>query len=99
MFPDDGHAHVWRAAGYQSQTLVDKADEHAAIVACKIERCVYFKANTQFWKRYVDDTFVIIRQDNLSAFHQLLNTTLPRNQLHDGDSYRKQITFPGCTCA
>ncbi len=26
QFRDDGHAHVWRAARYQSQTLVDKAD-------------------------------------------------------------------------
>ncbi len=31
----------------------------------------------KFWKRFVDDTFVVIKQDKLSAFHQLRNTTLP----------------------
>ncbi len=44
MFRDDGHAHVWRAAGYQLQTLVDKVDEHAAILAYQIELCLCFKA-------------------------------------------------------
>ncbi len=49
----------------------------AEAVLQRLERVVFAVISPTFWKRYVDDTFVIIKQDNLSAFHQLLNTTLP----------------------
>ncbi len=39
---------------------------------------VVFAVNSpKLWKRYADDKFVVIKQDNLSAFHQLLSTMLP----------------------
>ncbi len=43
----------------------------------RLERVVFAVISPKFWKRYVDDTFVIIKQDNPSTFHQLLGTTLP----------------------
>ncbi len=42
-----------------------------------LERVAYAAISPKFWKRYVDDTFVVIKQDKLSTFHQLLNTALP----------------------
>ncbi len=49
----------------------------AGAVLQRLERVVFAVISPKFWKRYVDDTLVIIKQDNLSAFHQLLNRTLP----------------------
>ncbi len=48
------------------------------MVLQKPERDVFAVISLKFWKRYVDDTFVVIKQDNLSAFHHLLKTTLPK---------------------
>ncbi len=49
----------------------------AEAVLQRLERVVFAVISPKFWKSYVDDTFEIIKQDNLSAFHKLLNTTLP----------------------
>ncbi len=49
----------------------------AEAVLQRFERVAFAVISPKFWKLYVDDTFVIIEQDNFSAFHQLLNTTLP----------------------
>ncbi len=58
----------------------------------RLEREVFAVISTKFRKRYVDDTFVIIKKDNLSAFHQLLNTK------QDGISFTMETedTFLGC---
>ncbi len=49
----------------------------AEVVLQRLEKVVFAVISPKFWKRYVADTFVIIKQDNLLAFHQLLTTTLP----------------------
>ncbi len=49
----------------------------AEVVLQRLEKLVFAVIFPKFCKLYVDDTFVIIKQDNLSAFHQRLNTTLP----------------------
>ncbi len=49
----------------------------AEVVLQRLEKLVFAVISPKFCKLYVDDTFVIIKQDNLSAFHQRLNTTLP----------------------
>ncbi len=41
-----------------------------------LERAVFVVISPKFWKCSVDDTFVIIKQGDFSAFHHLLNTTL-----------------------
>ncbi len=43
----------------------------------RLERAVFAAIFPKLWKRYANNTFVIINQDNLSAFHQLLNPRLP----------------------
>lgn len=32
---------------------------------------------TKIWKRYVDDSFIIIKKDSATAFHGILNSTDP----------------------
>ncbi len=49
----------------------------AEAVVQRLKRAVFAVISPKLWKRYVDDTSVIIKQDNLSAFHRFLNTTLP----------------------
>ncbi len=56
------------------------------------KQCYKGSKGPKFWKRYIHDTSLIIKQDNLFAFQQLLNTTLSaisftmeataENQLH-----------------
>ncbi len=48
----------------------------AEAVLQRLERAVFAVISPKFWKRSVDDIFVVIKQDNLSAFHQLLSTML-----------------------
>ncbi len=40
-------------------------------------RLVFAVIAPKFWKSYADDTFFIIKKDQVPSFHQLLNTTLP----------------------
>ncbi len=42
----------------------------------RLEIVVFAINSPKFWKRYLDDTFVIIKKDNLPVFQQLLKTTL-----------------------
>ncbi len=48
----------------------------AEAVLQRLERKVFADISPKFWKRYVDDTFVTIQENQLPAFHQLLNTAL-----------------------
>ncbi len=50
----------------------------AEAILRKLERMVFAVITPKFWIRCVGDTFVIIKEDQVSAFHHLLNNTLPR---------------------
>ncbi len=49
----------------------------AEAVLQRLEGLVFAVIAPKFWKRNVDDTFFIIKKDQVKSFHQLLNTTLP----------------------
>ncbi len=49
----------------------------AEAVLQKPERKVFADISPKFWKFHVDETFVIIQENQLPAFHQLLITTPP----------------------
>ncbi len=49
----------------------------AESVLQRLEKLVFAVIAPQFWKKYVDDTFVIIKKDLVPSFHQLRNSTLP----------------------
>ncbi len=49
----------------------------AEAVLQRLEAIVFQTFTPKLWKRYVDDTFVIIDTDKLSDFHIALNNALP----------------------
>ncbi len=49
----------------------------AEAVFYRLEAIVFQAFTPKLWKRYVDDTFVIIDTDKLSDFHIALNNALP----------------------
>ncbi len=49
----------------------------AEAVLQRLESIVFQTFTPKLWKRYVDDTFVIIDKDKLFNFHIALNNALP----------------------
>ncbi len=49
----------------------------AEAVLQRLKRLVFAVITPEFWRRHVDDTFSVIKKDQVSSFHQLLSTTLP----------------------
>ncbi len=49
----------------------------AEAVLQRLEAKVFQTFTQKLWKRYVDDTFVILDTDKLSGFHVALNNALP----------------------
>ncbi len=49
----------------------------AEAVLQRLEGKVFETFTPKLWKRYVDDTFVILDTDKLSDFHIALNNALP----------------------
>ena len=48
----------------------------ADLVLQKLEETVFQIYRPKFWARYMDDTFVIIKRDQVDAFHEQLNTVI-----------------------
>ena len=47
----------------------------------------------KIWKRYVDGSFVIIKKDSVSAFHDTLNSIDPKNSFTIETENNSQIAF------
>ena len=47
----------------------------------------------KIWKRYVDDSFVIIKKDSVSAFHDILNSIHPKISFTIETENNGQIAF------
>nr|VZI28306.1 unnamed protein product [Spirometra erinaceieuropaei] len=43
----------------------------------ELEKIAFIQHEPMFWRRYVDDTFVIVKKDMLQHFHSLLNAVFP----------------------
>ncbi len=43
----------------------------------RLERVPLAVISAKLWRRYVDGTFLFIKENKFSTFHQLLNTTIP----------------------
>ncbi len=61
--------------GYLISRLIAEA------VLQRLKRAVFAVISPKFSKGFADDTFVIIKEDNFSTFHQLLNATSPGSSL------------------
>nr|VZI35752.1 unnamed protein product [Spirometra erinaceieuropaei] len=49
----------------------------AEVVLQKLERRLFEEYEPKFWARYVDDTFVIIDQDKINYYEEVLNSIIP----------------------
>nr|VZI15597.1 unnamed protein product [Spirometra erinaceieuropaei] len=49
----------------------------AELVLQELERISFTQNKPVFWRRYVEDTFVIVKEDMLQHFHSLLNAIFP----------------------
>ncbi len=58
-----------------------------------LERLVFAVIAPKFWKRCVDDTFVIIKKEQVPSLHKLFNTILPRIEFTREEPTNDKLPF------
>ncbi|BHF81286.1 hypothetical protein SprV_0702441600 [Sparganum proliferum] len=66
----------------------------ADLVLQELEKVAFSHYKPAFWRRYLDDTFVIIEKDKLSGFQDLLNSIFPDIQFTVEDEEDEKLPFP-----
>nr|VZI38575.1 unnamed protein product [Spirometra erinaceieuropaei] len=65
----------------------------AEAVLQKLEKRLFGEYEPKFWARYVDDTFVIIDQDKISYYEELLNSIIPDLQFTMEEEVESELSF------
>ncbi|BHF62064.1 hypothetical protein SprV_0100504500 [Sparganum proliferum] len=65
----------------------------AEAVLQKLERRLFEEYKPKFWARYVDDTFVIIDQDKISYYAEVLNSIIPDLQFTMEEEVGDKLPF------
>ncbi|BHF70332.1 hypothetical protein SprV_0301338200 [Sparganum proliferum] len=65
----------------------------AEAVLQRLERLVFSSYPPKFWARYVDDTFVIIKRNDVQTFKTLLNSIFPDIQFTMEEELNNQLAF------
>ncbi|BHF70423.1 hypothetical protein SprV_0301347300 [Sparganum proliferum] len=65
----------------------------AALVLQELEKLAFIQHEPVFWRRYVDDTFVIVKKDMLQHFHSLLNSVFPDIKFTREEEQEQQLPF------
>ncbi|BHF64967.1 hypothetical protein SprV_0200797600 [Sparganum proliferum] len=65
----------------------------AELVLQELEKVAFSHYKHTFWRRYVDDTFVIIEKDKLSGFQDLLNNIFPDIQFTSEEEEDEKLPF------
>ncbi|BHF79911.1 hypothetical protein SprV_0702303500 [Sparganum proliferum] len=65
----------------------------AELVLQELEKVAFVHYEPAFWRRYVDDTFVIIERSRLADFQDLLNGIFPDIQFTREDEHDEQLPF------
>nr|VZI00016.1 unnamed protein product [Spirometra erinaceieuropaei] len=65
----------------------------AEAVLQRLERLVFRSYSPKFWARYVDDTFVVIKRNDVQDFKVLLNSIFPDIQFTMEEEYNNQLPF------
>nr|VZI11220.1 unnamed protein product [Spirometra erinaceieuropaei] len=65
----------------------------AEAVLQKLEKRPFGEYKPKFWARYVDDTFVIIDQDTISYYEELLNSVIPDLQFTMEEEVESKLSF------
>nr|VZI26065.1 unnamed protein product [Spirometra erinaceieuropaei] len=63
------------------------------MVLQELEKIAFLQHEPVFWRRYVDDTLVIVKTDMLQHFHSLLNAVLPEIQFTREEEQEQQLPF------
>ncbi|BHF62844.1 hypothetical protein SprV_0200583000 [Sparganum proliferum] len=66
----------------------------AKLVLQELEKVAFHHYEPAFWRRYVDDTFVIIERSRLADFQDLLNGIFPDIQFTKEEEHTEQLPFP-----
>ncbi|BHF60485.1 hypothetical protein SprV_0100345000 [Sparganum proliferum] len=59
----------------------------------KLEKRLFEKYKPKFWARYVDDTFVIIDQDKINSYAEVLNSIIPDLQFTREEGVEDKLPF------
>ncbi|BHF60302.1 hypothetical protein SprV_0100326600 [Sparganum proliferum] len=65
----------------------------AEAVLQRLERLVFRSYSPKFWARYVDDTFVVIKRNDVQDFKVLLNSIFPHIQFTMEEEDNNQLPF------
>ncbi|BHF62100.1 hypothetical protein SprV_0100508100 [Sparganum proliferum] len=65
----------------------------AELVLQELEKIAFIQHEPVFWRRYVDDTFVIVKKDMLQHFHSLLNSVFPDIKFTREEEQEQQLPF------
>ncbi|BHF84624.1 hypothetical protein SprV_0902777500 [Sparganum proliferum] len=65
----------------------------AELVLQELEKIAFHQHEPVFWRRYVDDTFVIVKKDMLQHFHSLLNAVFPDIKFTREEEQEQQLPF------
>nr|VZI45754.1 unnamed protein product [Spirometra erinaceieuropaei] len=63
------------------------------LVPQELEKIAFLQHEPVFWRRYVVDTFVIVKKDILQNFHSLLNAVLPDIKFTREEEQEQQLPF------
>nr|VZI27337.1 unnamed protein product [Spirometra erinaceieuropaei] len=65
----------------------------AEAVLQKLERRLFEEYKPKFWAHYVDDTFVIIDQDKINYYAEVLNSIMPDLQFTMEEEVKNKLSF------
>ncbi|VDL99224.1 unnamed protein product [Schistocephalus solidus] len=65
----------------------------AELVLQELEKIAFTRQQPIFWRRYVDDTFVILKSNMLQHFHDHLNSIFPDIQFTSEEKKEQQLPF------
>ncbi|BHF65638.1 hypothetical protein SprV_0200865100 [Sparganum proliferum] len=65
----------------------------AEAVLQKLEKRLFEEYKPKFWARYVDDTFVIIDQDKINYYAEVLNSIIPDLQFTMEEEVGDKLPF------
>nr|VZI20302.1 unnamed protein product [Spirometra erinaceieuropaei] len=65
----------------------------AELVLQELEKIAFLQHEPVFWRRYVDDTFVIVKKDMLQHFHCLLHAVFPDIKFTREEEQEQQLPF------
>ncbi|BHF81095.1 hypothetical protein SprV_0702422500 [Sparganum proliferum] len=63
------------------------------LVLQELEKLAFIQHEPVLWRRYVDDTFAIVKKDMLQHFHSLLNAVFPDIKFTREEEQEQQLPF------